>query len=399
MYFGITRRQLLQASLAGGILGALLLALFLGVGIGHGTVREPLDVLKVVGFSLLIGGGLPLFVGVAAILGIRIVGEQVEQVLCGRWVLRRRPVAELARAFYGGSLFPVVLSFRDGARIRLLGVPPHGPDLAQHLPSPLPGRVQGSPASGVVGSKRTAAERRWLQGTNPRRMLAALPSDKCNDRKLRLFASACYRRVLTADVRAATLLEISERFAEGLCSENDLEAAVALYLKDQPRPVFRLLLLVGAADPQDAADWAITGVLQQAADIKQEKKALCDLLRCVFGPLPFRPVNLASEWRTPTVLNLARVIYDERSFEDLPILGDALEEAGCTDADLLNHCRTPGPHARGCWVVDLLLNEGDAVTEAEWTSAAGKGSRWQNDSRTAPVTEADCDKATRCSTR
>jgi hypothetical protein len=80
-----------------------------------------------------------------------------------------------------------------------------------------------------------------------------------------------------------------------------------------------------------------------------KEKTVCDL--------PFRSVALAPEWRTPTVVNLAQVIYDEGSFEDLPILGDALEEAGCTDADVLAHCRAPGPHTRGCRVVDLILNK------------------------------------------
>jgi hypothetical protein len=54
---------------------------------------------------------------------------------------------------------------------------------------------------------------------------------------------------------------------------------------------------------------------------------------------------------------MAQVIYDERKFEDLPFLADALEEAGCDNADILNHCRGPGPHVRGCWVVDLLLGK------------------------------------------
>jgi hypothetical protein len=86
-------------------------------------------------------------------------------------------------------------------------------------------------------------------------------------------------------------------------------------------------------------------------------KALqADLVRCVFGN-PFRPVAFAPGWRTPTVLALAGAIYEEKAFERLPILGDALIDAGCDDAELLGHCRGPGPHARGCWPVDLLLNK------------------------------------------
>jgi hypothetical protein len=55
---------------------------------------------------------------------------------------------------------------------------------------------------------------------------------------------------------------------------------------------------------------------------------------------------------------LAQAIDDERAFDRLPILADALEDAGCTDADLLNHCRGPGLHVMGCWVVDMLLGKG-----------------------------------------
>jgi hypothetical protein len=62
-------------------------------------------------------------------------------------------------------------------------------------------------------------------------------------------------------------------------------------------------------------------------------------------------------WLTPTVETLATTIYDQRAFDRLPILADALEEAGCTDADILSHCRQPGVHVRGCWVVDLILGK------------------------------------------
>ena len=62
-------------------------------------------------------------------------------------------------------------------------------------------------------------------------------------------------------------------------------------------------------------------------------------------------------WNDGTIPKLAQAIYDDRAFDRLPILADALEEAGCDNADILNHCRQPGEHVRGCWVVDLLLNK------------------------------------------
>jgi hypothetical protein len=72
---------------------------------------------------------------------------------------------------------------------------------------------------------------------------------------------------------------------------------------------------------------------------------------------PFRPVTADSSWLTSDVLALANTIYNERAFNRMPELADALERAGCTDADLLAHCRSPGPHVRGCWVVDLVLGK------------------------------------------
>lgn len=80
------------------------------------------------------------------------------------------------------------------------------------------------------------------------------------------------------------------------------------------------------------------------------------LVRCIVGN-PFRPVTFAPSWRSETGVSLASGIYAERAFDRLPILADALEEAGCDHADALSHCRGPGPHARGCWVVDGVLGK------------------------------------------
>jgi hypothetical protein len=83
----------------------------------------------------------------------------------------------------------------------------------------------------------------------------------------------------------------------------------------------------------------------------------CRLLFDLFGPLPFRRTTSAPRWLTPTVVALADGAYAHREFDRLPILADALEDAGCDNADILAHCRGPGPHVRGCWVVDLLLGK------------------------------------------
>jgi hypothetical protein len=90
----------------------------------------------------------------------------------------------------------------------------------------------------------------------------------------------------------------------------------------------------------------------------REAAVQCDLLRCVV-PSPFRASIVDAAWRAwedGCVVKLARGIEEERAFERLPILADALEEAGCADEALLGHCRGPGPHALGCWVVDAVLD-------------------------------------------
>jgi len=68
-------------------------------------------------------------------------------------------------------------------------------------------------------------------------------------------------------------------------------------------------------------------------------------------------VTLSPAWLTSTVIALARQMYESRDFSPLPILADALQDAGCDNADILDHCRSGGPHVRGCFVVDLLLGK------------------------------------------
>jgi hypothetical protein len=94
----------------------------------------------------------------------------------------------------------------------------------------------------------------------------------------------------------------------------------------------------------------------QQRDVVAEQDMQCRLLWDIFGN-PFRPAAVDPRWRTSTVLALADGIYADRAFDRLPILADALEEAGCDSEAILAHCRDDGPHVRGCWVVDLLLGK------------------------------------------
>ncbi len=90
--------------------------------------------------------------------------------------------------------------------------------------------------------------------------------------------------------------------------------------------------------------------------VRAEEQAQCDLIREVIGS-PFRKVRFLKKWRTDTAVALARQMYESREFSAMPILADALQETGCDNEDVLNHCRGPGPHVRGCWVVDLVLGK------------------------------------------
>src|SRR5262249_14242436 len=87
-----------------------------------------------------------------------------------------------------------------------------------------------------------------------------------------------------------------------------------------------------------------------------ERWAQIELLRCIVGN-PFRPVRLDPHWQTSPVIAIARQIYEDHACDHLPILADALADAGCIHAGVLEHCREGTPHARGCWPVDLLLGK------------------------------------------
>src|SRR5262249_18379904 len=94
--------------------------------------------------------------------------------------------------------------------------------------------------------------------------------------------------------------------------------------------------------------------IAQQLRLECQQAVQCQLLRDIFGNT-FRPVTLDPAWRSSTVTSLAQAIYEKRAFDRLPILADALEDAGCDNADVLGHSRGGDEHVRGCWVVDLVL--------------------------------------------
>jgi hypothetical protein len=201
------------------------------------------------------------------------------------------------------------------------------------------------------------------------------------------------------DESARRAVEVAERFADGAAGIEELQAVCEEVwqvlceagLAADPNPTYAADARLSAADAAcRAADHpalAITGPVRQqypesvlpaaqaagcagVGDVRpdpttpdrfglhftRERGEQCGLIRCVLGN-PFRPATIASSWLTPTVLALAVGIDADRAFDRLPILADALQDAECDNADILAHCRGPGPHVRGCWVVDMVLGK------------------------------------------
>ena len=204
-------------------------------------------------------------------------------------------------------------------------------------------------------------------------------------RALWLFHAACARRVadVLPDDNARSLIELTEQVADGVISIE--QWGQAAYEVIDP--------YVGNERARDGAGGATFGLLMHlypgeagatrhvagsviearayraathghptamtrdqwvAESVADEEAALLRLFHCLFDG-PDRSVRFLPEWRTATVQALAEGIYAQQTFDRLPILADALQDAGCDAADVLAHCRGPGPHARGCWVIDRVL--------------------------------------------
>jgi hypothetical protein len=220
----------------------------------------------------------------------------------------------------------------------------------------------------------------WLTSTGLDAMLyhLRLKASK-RDRKLRLFACALIRMFMwqfLTDERSRRVVEVSERYGDGMVTQEELvtarraaQAASRSIEESQGGGGQRaswaagLAAMVAPAKGAEAAHiWAAgaqfaSGGLDATTKVRNRvDRRLCDVLRDLFGN-PFRSAAVDPSWLTwngSTVVTLAQGIYNELAFDRLPVLADALEDAGCDNADILNHCRQPGEHVRGCWVVDLL---------------------------------------------
>jgi hypothetical protein len=203
-------------------------------------------------------------------------------------------------------------------------------------------------------------EQEWLESTDPQSILDFLHG-KASDRKLRLAACGCARQILKMrkDGYGSDILSAAERYADRVAGGPDRLAAAQLVqhtLQRAPLSQTRFgASMLDATTAQDA--WvALRETLHWAACLVDDRRVLFDCLRDVLGN-PFSRVTLTPCWGTSNVVGMAEAIYDDRAFDRLPILADALEDAGCDNADILRHCREPGKHVRGCWVVDLVLGK------------------------------------------
>ena len=215
-------------------------------------------------------------------------------------------------------------------------------------------------------------EAEWLTCSDPQQMLGFLGAIPTN-RKLRLFACACCRRHadLLTGAHHRRVLAVAERLADGRSTPEELRAErehlpasdYALWAATQEDP--HRAAVEGSRDIAIHAGQSGYGVVGSGAGLDEKLAAVdaahdaeaasqANLLRDIFRH-PHRDVTFHPSWLTATVAALSAQIYEGENFSALPILADALMDAGCDNDDVLNHCRSDCVHVRGCWVIDLLL--------------------------------------------
>ena len=214
-------------------------------------------------------------------------------------------------------------------------------------------------------------EDRWLQSTHVDAMIdqcLALPVPRpFNGRKKRLFACGCFR-LLWPSIRCPLVrraVETAEDYADRRASAGELDqqryptGGVAINSLDHRLQIAIQSLMISNLNPAFLA-WQVRASDDPFRYGPNRYSEGCpeqtELLREILGN-PFQRVKCDPSWRTSTATALARQMYDSRDFSAMPILADALQDAGCDNDDILDHCRGIGPHVRGCWVVDLVLGK------------------------------------------
>ncbi|WP_246523261.1 hypothetical protein [Gemmata palustris] len=215
-------------------------------------------------------------------------------------------------------------------------------------------------------------EAEWRTGDNPE-VLFQLLRGRTSDRKSYLFAAECFWRLsrMIPSPRQREALAVLEKWAEGTATPAERAAAA----KGVRFGCYEFLSRIAIEGPASGDDPHFVGLMLYrelvrsspavhalsasagVVDRLEEQVRQSELVREIFGN-PFRPVAFSSEWRTSTAVALAAQMYEAREFGAMPILADALQDAGCDSADILDHCRdASAPHVRGCWVVDLVLGK------------------------------------------
>ena len=185
-------------------------------------------------------------------------------------------------------------------------------------------------------------EREWLKSVYPSEMVDWLSRQTISERRVLLLLVS----VLSAGREEYSgsskgILAGLGRFVEGAISREELNLTYQAENGGSNAP----------------ARFTIENAHYSIATSKPARKDACRLLREIFGN-PFRPVAFDLAWRTSDAMLLAKGIYEERAFDRMPILADALQDAGCTSDDILNHLRDPhATHVRGCWALDLVLGK------------------------------------------
>jgi hypothetical protein len=186
---------------------------------------------------------------------------------------------------------------------------------------------------------------------------------------MRLFAAAAFRRLaaLLPDPRQRWGIEMLEKLAEETITQAERQRVAADVRRAIPpddwapgsppgdHPHYVALMQYREFCSSSIAAHAVHASAGLADD-SGERQVQAQLMRCIFGN-PLKPILLDPAWLTPRAIEIAHWIYDERSFDRMAELAEALEESGCIDDCILNHCRQPGEHVRGCWVVDAILGK------------------------------------------
>jgi hypothetical protein len=216
-------------------------------------------------------------------------------------------------------------------------------------------------------------EAEWLSSNDPVAMLEYL-RNTTSDRKLRLIAVAsCNRAKPALEEWYYELADVAEAFAEGRATAEEMQAVYARHRPSNDYPDRNAFIDTAGPDLEENIPFLVEDLANCIAypsevdettleEWEAEKSALfarelaitAEQVREIAGN-PFRPVVLAPHWLTRDVVSIAQLISQEKGFDRLPILADAIEEAGCNLPELLAHLREPGPHLTGCWALDIIL--------------------------------------------